>query len=147
MRKKIKGLEKYLFVVYIVILIYLLFLEREIDPEVGVNYEPFYSFKMFYPLLKSDYMPYRYLAFENLFGNILMFIPMGFYLPSLFKKQKKFFVMLLTVICISTSIECIQFFTKLGTTDIDDIILNVLGAIIGYIFYLIVKGKKRWVIS
>lgn len=143
MRKKIKGLEKYLFVVYIVILIYLLFLEREIDPEVGVNYEPFYSFKMFYPLLKSDYMPYRYLAFENLFGNILMFIPMGFYLPSLFKKQKKFLVMLLTVICISTSIECIQFFTKLGTTDIDDIILNVFGAIIGYIFYLIVKGKER----
>ncbi len=143
MRKKIKGLEKYLFGVYIVILIYLLFLEREIDPEVGVNYEPFYSFKMFYPLLKSDYMPYRYLAFENLFGNILMFIPMGFYLPSLFKKQKNFLIMLLTVICISTSIECIQFFTKLGTSDIDDIILNVFGAIIGYIFYLIVKGKKR----
>lgn len=143
MRKKIKGLEKYLFGVYIVILIYLLFLEREIDPEVGVNYEPFYSFKMFYPLLKSDYMPYRYLAFENLFGNILMFIPMGFYLPSLFKKQKIFLIMLLTVICISTSIECIQFFTKLGTSDIDDIILNVFGAIIGYIFYLIVKGKKR----
>ena len=147
MRKKIKGLEKYLFGVYIVILIYLLFLEREIDPEVGVNYEPFYSFKMFYPLLKSDYMPYRYLAFENLFGNILMFIPMGFYLPSLFKKQKIFLIMLLTVICISTSIECIQFFTKLGTSDIDDIILNVFGAIIGYIFYLIVKGKKRWVMS
>lgn len=147
MRKKIKGLEKYLFGVYIVILIYLLFLEREIDPEVGVNYEPFYSFKMFYPLLKSDYMPYRYLAFENLFGNILMFIPMGFYLPSLFKKQKNFLIMLLTVICISTSIECIQFFTKLGTSDIDDIILNVFGAIIGYIFYLIVKGKKRWVMS
>lgn len=143
MRKKIKGLEKYLFGVYIVILIYLLFLEREIDPEVGVNYEPFYSFKMFYPLLKSDYMPYRYLAFENLFGNILMFIPMGFYLPSLFKKQKNFLIMLLTVICISTSIECIQFFTKLGTSDIDDIILNVFGAIIGYIFYFIVKGKKR----
>ncbi len=143
MAKKIKRIEPYLFIVYILILIYLLFLEREFDPDAGLNLKPFYSFRMFYPLLKSEYMPYRYLAFENLFGNVLLFIPMGFFLPTLFRKQRKFFYMLLTVIAISTLVEIVQYLTKLGTTDIDDVILNVVGAIIGYIFFLIVKGRKR----
>lgn len=72
----------------------------------------------------------------NMVGNILLFAPMGIFIPILFKskiKSIKSYVILMLIIIVS--IELIQFFLKIGQADIDDFILNMFGATLSYIIY------------
>lgn len=75
--------------------------------------------------------------FQNIFGNIILFIPLGIFLPLLFhrcRSLKK--VIIISSLC-SLSIELTQLilrqFEIYRTVDIDDVILNTLGAILGFI--------------
>ena len=68
----------------------------------------------------------------NLLGNIVACMPFAFFLPLLFKKQNSFKKFALTMIIIVLVIELLQFITLSGSCDIDDIILNVSGALIMY---------------
>jgi len=72
---------------------------------------------------------------ENLFGNLLMFLPMGCYLPFFIRKIDSLKKYLWRMFPIFFSIEIAQFLTKRGSFDIDDLILNLLGAILGYLFW------------
>ena len=80
--------------------------------------------------------------FTNIFGNILVFMPYGFFIPMLFKKINTFVKFLIFILLIIILIEISQFFTMSGSFDIDDIILNLLGASIGYGIYRIPFIKK-----
>ena len=70
----------------------------------------------------------------NLVTNLLLFAPMGFFIPMLFqdkiKNTKQF---LIIIIILTFLVEIIQFITYRGSTDIDDIILNTIGVSIVYI--------------
>ena len=68
----------------------------------------------------------------NIFGNFLAFMPYGMFLPLMFKSMNKFYKFLITMILIVFVIELLQFSTMSGSCDIDDLILNVLGASIVY---------------
>lgn len=73
--------------------------------------------------------------------NVVMFIPMGFFLPGCFKRFEKnryvFFVALIS----SGTIELIQGFARIGMFELDDILGNVLGAEVGYwIWRGVLKG-------
>lgn len=70
----------------------------------------------------------------NLLGNLLCFMPFAFFLKYLFKRENKFINFLLTILLIVISFELIQLLTLSGSFDIDDIILNTLGAILFYLF-------------
>ena len=77
----------------------------------------------------------------NLLGNLLLFLPMGVYLPVMFKKMdagKKFFLVMLLIILL---VEIIQIVTKSGAFDIDDLILNLSGAMLGFAIYKAVFKK------
>ncbi len=65
----------------------------------------------------------------NLLGNVLMFVPLGFYLKAFLKSHKW---TLLAIIGIPIMIEVIQYLLASGVSDIDDVILNVLGELLGY---------------
>lgn len=67
----------------------------------------------------------------NLFGNIAMFIPIGFFLPLISRKMQHGIRAILVGGIISTLIEFLQIFLRRGT-DIDDVILNTMGTAIGY---------------
>lgn len=69
--------------------------------------------------------------------NLVLLMPCGFLLPLIVKKFDSFKRILLVNLGISLSIELSQLFNN-RKTDIDDIILNVAGAIIGYIVYRLV---------
>lgn len=69
---------------------------------------------------------------KNLLGNLILFLPMGIYLPLFFKKSRKFLSYFLIMIGILVAVELIQFFTRQGAFDIDDLILNLAGAFIGF---------------
>ena len=69
---------------------------------------------------------------KNLVGNLIMFLPMGIYLPYFIKKLNKVSVFSIAMIISLFVIEVIQIVTKRGSFDIDDFILNMLGALIGF---------------
>lgn len=70
----------------------------------------------------------------NIYGNILLFVPFGVYLQIFFVKQK-IWKGILTGAGVSVALEIIQLIFGLGATDIDDVILNTAGAIVGILAY------------
>ncbi|MBP5609679.1 MAG: VanZ family protein [Lachnospiraceae bacterium] len=71
-------------------------------------------------------------AIINLAGNLLLLLPMAVYLPYFIKTLRSFWKDTLTVLGIILLIEIAEYITARGSFDIDDIILNLLGAVIGY---------------
>ena len=89
----------------------------------------------------KEIMRYKYtsnLFYKNVLGNVLLFIPFGYFVNNMLKNKKVFISIIVTLIT-SLSIEIIQM--NIGRSfDIDDIILNVCGRIIGYLIY---KCKEK----
>lgn len=67
-----------------------------------------------------------------LVGNVVGFMPLGFFLPALFVRQRRFSQFLLTVLGSTAALELIQVVTMRGSFDVDDIILNTAGACLGF---------------
>ena len=74
-------------------------------------------------------------GFNNIIGNIFIFAPLGYFLPLLFNKCKKINTVILVGFIISFLFETCQYMLYLGSADIDDIILNLIGTVIGFAFY------------
>ena len=66
--------------------------------------------------------------------NIVLFVPLGFFLPLLYKKYSRISNIALTGFLFSLSIEIVQMFGR-GSTDINDLITNTIGASLGYFIY------------
>ncbi|WP_413305597.1 VanZ family protein [Bacillus sp. 1P10SD] len=84
---------------------------------------------------------------HNTLGNILIFVPLGILLPILFKKYRSFAKLLISVVGMTFAIEIGQFFLQIGQFDIDDVILNVIGALIGFAFFkglTIISRQTNW---
>lgn len=85
----------------------------------------------------------RSLAFSNLLGNIVIFIPLGVYV-TLFNKDKRIWKNTLLVVLASAAAEIVQFAFMLGIGDIDDVILNGIGGLLGVLLckglYLLCKN-------
>lgn len=69
---------------------------------------------------------------KNLVGNLFMFLPMGIFLPFFIVKINKVSIFTISMIILLFFIEVIQLVTRRGSFDIDDFILNTLGALIGF---------------
>ena len=78
---------------------------------------------------------------ENILGNIAIFIPFGLLLPIVQKDESK--KIILYGLITSALIEIIQYVFALGSSDIDDLMLNTLGTVIGYLLYKIIHKKAR----
>lgn len=75
------------------------------------------------------------LFIKNILGNMLLFLPFGFFVSYYLEIKKPYIPLLLTLIA-STAIECVQM--AIGRVfDIDDIFLNILGGLLGYVMYYI----------
>lgn len=85
------------------------------------------------------YLASRSHAIRNLAGNVVLFIPLGFFLPALWQGLRKWWKTILATMLIMTVLEALQGLSLRGTCDIDDLILNTLGAWIGYLGFLLVK--------
>ena len=73
------------------------------------------------------------IVLENILGNIILFAPFGFFIPMLFsnkiKKLKSFTLLMLISIVL---VEVLQYLLRVGQADIDDVILNLSGAVLVY---------------
>lgn len=100
----------------------------------NMNLIPFRTIANYLPDLAS---PDRSWAVIQLFGNIGTFLPLGFFPPLLFRNVRGKQALLLGL-AYSAGAECLQFF--LGRhCDVDDVILNVLGALLGYALWRLLK--------
>ena len=79
----------------------------------------------------------------NVCGNICVFMPIGMFLPSLLSRCKHIF--LTTILCFEYSlcVEVTQLLTRVGSFDVDDLLLNTLGGIFGFLIYYIYVGIKK----
>ncbi len=68
----------------------------------------------------------------NLGGNLILMMPMAFFLPSLFCQMRKFWKFLLLMLALLLSIEALQLLLCCGSCDVDDVILNLLGTLVAY---------------
>ena len=98
-------------------------------------------FRTMSPYLKNITEPY---AFKNIAANILVFIPLGFFISN--KNHKNVFKALIICLGVILSIELIQLFFKIGFFDVDDIILNLTGSLIGMGINKILI-KESWIIT
>lgn len=126
-----KEILALLFVIYILSLFYTVTFE-----DVSWSTSNFVPFKeMFrYAFMSSSFI-------KNVTGNIIILMPYGLYVPYLLKTNKASIIMFLTLL-ISLTIE----FTQLAigrVFDIDDIMLNVLGGLLGYLMYEVVKKTEK----
>ena len=71
----------------------------------------------------------------NLVGNVLAFVPFGLFLPLLVKRVRSLAKTLLLGFEFSLLVEIVQLFSKVGSFDVDDILLNTLGVFAGYIMF------------
>ena len=72
--------------------------------------------------------------------NIIMFILFGVFLPLLFKKFRNIFLCVLTGFICSCSIEVIQHITQTGYLQVDDVMTNTAGTLIGWMTWKIGKS-------
>ena len=138
-----------LFILYCAVLLWLLFgrnlgwneeLTYKQMLQQNMNLTPLYTIKNYLRvvLYRTNDTLFTH-CLINLLGNVLLFIPIGYLLPKLWKSLRNFFIFLLFVLLSILMVELTQLFTLLGSFDVDDIILNVSGMLIGYIIWAIAK--------
>ena len=105
----------------------------------GTNLHLFSSYK-------EAYNNFSLGEWRNIILNILMFVPIGFMMPLLIKKCERWYITYLVGFCITLFIETLQLISKRGIFEVDDIVNNTLGCVIGYgivmIFLSLFKRKK-----
>jgi len=129
-----------LFVLYIALLAYLLFLSpafgRKQDIVREYNLLPFYTIGNY--IQKRSFISQK-IFITNIVGNVIAFMPMGFLIPIIEKKNKSFWKVLAGSAIISFFVEAMQYVFSVGSFDVDDIILNSLGGAAGFIIYYFIK--------
>lgn len=145
--KKTKVAAKIvLFIIYILALAYLLFAAESFGRTggyAGVNLIPFSEIHRY--LTNIHTIGLMRVAI-NVLGNVVLFVPFGYALPSLFgagRRRPVLYVFLCMVF--SIMIELMQFVTNTGCCDVDDVLLNTLGGLCGYLVYAFLhkKGKRK----
>jgi glycopeptide antibiotics resistance protein len=150
-----KFWSKLLFGVYCLVMLWLLYGQR-MGPGNGGPYwqelrdnlilEPFDTIRRFLWVLRhSSSRGMVTHAVINLAGNVIMFVPLGFFVPVLWEKLRKFGRHFLTMTAVILAVELVQLFTLLGTCDVDDLLLNLVGTTLGFMLWklgLWIENKK-----
>jgi glycopeptide antibiotics resistance protein len=108
----------------------------------NTNFVPFRTVIEFAGYIRNDDTVYGDISFENIFGNIIVLMPTGFFFPAIWKKQRRFVSFFLTASAVIICVETIQFIAMCGACDIDDFILNITGALTGFAFTKLNIVKK-----
>lgn len=146
MDKRLRKFYKILFLFYLAALLWILFNRNRYVEGMPywdqvhqyLNLRPFKTIGLYVRLLIHPIRPVlTRLAIYNLAGNILLFLPMGVLVPAIWQQFRKLPKTLLLVAVLVTAAELIQVLILAGSCDVDDLILNLLGAAAGYPLYRI----------
>jgi len=146
-RKILRICSKFMFGVYIICLTYFLFFAES----TGRTFESrsyHYNLELFKEI--GRFIKYRHVlgaraVLLNLVGNIVAFFPFGFFLPILHRKCRSFFYTVFFSFEFSLLVETIQLVSKVGSFDVDDLLLNTLGGALGcLIFYWMNRIRRTY---
>ena len=96
----------------------------------AVNLVPLRTVKLYLRLIRRGML--TRLAVTNLAGNLILFLPLGAFLPVLFPALRRLWKTLLVCTLVIVAVEISQVLLLLGSCDVDDLILNLVGASAGY---------------
>ena len=135
-----------LFTVYIVLLIYFLFFSegyRRCAQEERIYH---YNLKLFTEIQRfwiyREQLGIRAFV-TNVLGNVAGFVPYGFIFPIISSRMRSFWLILLSGLLISLTVETIQLLTRVGSFDVDDLFLNTLGVAVGGMAFSICDRIRR----
>lgn len=143
-RKRTRKIGKVLFMLYVGFVVWFL-IYSDWYGRTGILQEYHYNLELFREIKRFwDYrVQLGYFAMiTNLFGNILIFVPFGFFLP-MASRYLSFFSTLYAGFGLSLCIEIFQFITRVGSFDVDDLLLNTIGGVTGHIIYVICDSLRR----
>lgn len=145
-KQKIRHIIKYvLLLAYIVVLVYVVFFAEMfgrtcVSSYYRYNLVPFKEIKRF--ATHFSQLGIR-VVLINIAGNVLAFMPLGFLLPLIADKKLKLPAVVLISFALSLAIELTQLITRVGSCDVDDLILNTLGGVMGYGCYVIFRKIRK----
>ncbi len=132
------------FLAYLLLLSYLLFFSSTYGrtAEMGYRYNlrPFHEIKR--GIENIDAVGYRYVM-VNIAGNIAAFMPFGFLLPLITERKMHTGKVFVASFFLSLCAETIQLVSRTGAFDVDDLILNTVGGVLGYWCYAVLIGRRR----
>jgi glycopeptide antibiotics resistance protein len=142
--KRIRALGKILFLLYLLFLLYFLIFSDWYG-RTGILKEYSYNLVLFKEIKR--FILYRetlgaFAVFTNLCGNILIFVPYGFFI-SVASTSRGFFKTFVYSLGLSFCVEMFQLFSKVGSFDVDDLFLNTVGGVAGYILFVICNRIRR----
>lgn len=146
---------KTLLFVYIVAVLFITIGSRYTVVETHVVMNPFHVYRVAYLSISEGVRAYGWKQvlvrikwyrdqFNSLGLNILLFVPLGYLVPSIFFKFDRWWKMFLIGCLFSILIEMIQLLTKCGWFDTSDILHNSIGVMLGWIVFVKIIGKKRF---
>lgn len=152
MNSKTKHIIKLiLFIIYLCAVLYIVLFadsmgRMHVYDAYRYNLVPFEEIKRYWQYLGNWNTRLGRIAFMNIYGNILVFFPFGIFLPWITKRNIGPILTLVYAIGFSLAIELSQLFLRIGSFDVDDLMLNTFGAFLGCVFYyfahIIRKGRK-----
>ncbi|MDE7298327.1 MAG: VanZ family protein [Lachnospiraceae bacterium] len=143
MKNSVSGWQRIasqlLFIIYLFVLLYLLFFSERYGRtdntrEYSYNLVLFREIRRFYQYREQMGMK---VVLINLVGNVAAFVPFGFFLPELWDGMSRLWKVLFATLGFSLLVETIQLVYKVGTFDVDDLLLNTIGGVLGYLLLCI----------
>jgi glycopeptide antibiotics resistance protein len=104
---------------------------RRVDHNERVNLQLFKIFKIYK------------ITDKQIIGNLVMLFPLGIYLPLLYKRTSGFFSVVFASFLFSLSIEVLQLVTSFRSADVDDVMLNTVGACFGFLTFLLFRDLMK----
>lgn len=132
-RSKKRIVITLLFILYVIMLLFMvLLMDRSGKDEYQYNLVLFDEIKRYFRYREQVG---NWIFLRNILGNVVGFIPMGACWPYVFPRMRN--PVLVTLVCFEWSlvIESTQLFFRIGSFDVDDLLLNTLGGIIGCVIY------------
>lgn len=145
--RKVRIFGRIFFVAYMILALYFMLFSETLDRTM-VSDQYRYNLTLFKEITRFWNMRHTYgwnITIINLLGNVVCFMPFGFLLPMVSKRSvfKNFFSVTFLAMLFSIGIETAQLVTKVGAFDVDDIFLNTIGGLLGYIFLKFTKLRKH----
>ena len=140
-----------LFIMYLVLLVYFMFFAESLGRTTHTQDEYAYNLTLFKEI-RRFYIYRKQLGMEafllNIVGNVVGFMPCGFFLPIISRRSKKWYNTILFGFCLSLCIETTQLIFKVGSFDVDDLFLNTLGGALGFLSHwtiqkIRIKRRRR----
>ena len=133
------------FLAYLLLLGYVLFYSSWFGREEHAEYR--YNLTLFQEIGRYYGLGVRTgswtLFWWNVIGNICVFLPFGAFLPKLFQKCRSVISVTILSLELSLVVEVAQLVMKVGSFDVDDLLLNTTGGILGYLIYRIFSVVAR----